>query len=193
MLSWAWPPARPTLCIAHTMCGHSTGASLSVRKTLAWRACRARFTVVLACARCRVAEGSEGSQRGGVHTHCHAHLTRRASPGILKGCSCGHVGSAPDCGTTAQVGPDPYWGAAGLVGTSSAAPATQLDNNTVAAPFGGIAVIAFGHAVELPPAQFGKSSYINMTGAGPAAAAVGRCRAKQSPVCVEAACLERIT
>ena len=70
-------------------------------------------------------------------------------------------------GARAQVGPDPYWGAAGLVGTSSAAPGTQLDNNTVAAPFGGIAVTAFGQAANLPPAQLGKSAHVNVTGAPP--------------------------
>ncbi|KAK9840645.1 hypothetical protein WJX81_006647 [Elliptochloris bilobata] len=63
-----------------------------------------------------------------------------------------------------QVSPDPYWGAAGLVGVSAAAPATLLDNNTVQAPFGGIAVTAFGQAVNLPPARYGKAAHVNITG-----------------------------
>ena len=78
----------------------------------------------------------------------------------------------PACGKSqcwVQVGPDPYWGAAGLVGTSSAELGTQLDNNTVAAPFGGIAVTAFAQEANLPPAQFGKSAHVNVTGMRPAA------------------------
>ena len=81
-----------------------------------------------------------------------------------------------------QVGPDPYWGSAGLVGTSSAAPSTLLDNNTVAAPFGGVAVIAFGQGASLPPAQFGKSAHVNMTGAPPAAR--DNSRRHCEPLCV---------
>ena len=63
------------------------------------------------------------------------------------------------------MGPDPYWGAAGLVGISMAAPGTQVDNNTVEAPFGGIAVTAFGQGADVPPAQYGKSAHVNVTGA----------------------------
>ena len=80
-----------------------------------------------------------------------------------------HGGSAPEGGAAAQVGPDLYWGYAGLVGTSSAGLGTQLDNNTVVAPFGGVAVIAFGQGMDLPPARFGRSAYVNVTGAFPAA------------------------
>ena len=72
-------------------------------------------------------------------------------------------------GATVQVGPDTYWGSAGLVGISSAAPGTQLDNNTMAAQFGGVAVIAFGHGTDLPPAQLGRSAHVNVTGASPVA------------------------
>ena len=72
-------------------------------------------------------------------------------------------------GAAVQVGPDTYWGSSGLVGISSAAPGTLLDNNTVAAPFGGVAVIAFGQDADLPPAQLGRSAHVNMTGAFPVA------------------------
>ena len=33
------------------------------------------------------------------------------------------------------------------------------------APFGGIAVTAFGQGAELPPARYGKSAHVNVTGA----------------------------
>ena len=64
-----------------------------------------------------------------------------------------------------QVGPDPYWGAAGLVGVSAGAPVTVLDNNTVDAAFGGISLVTFGQAAGLPAAQYGKSAHVNITGA----------------------------
>ena len=83
------------------------------------------------------------------------------------------------CGPAlAQVGPDPYWGAAGLVGISAAAPGTQVDNNTVEAPFGGIAVTAFGQGADLPPARYGKSAHVNVTGAAPRRPLQGRARSK---------------
>ena len=79
------------------------------------------------------------------------------------------------CGRAlAQVGPDPYWGAAGLVGISTAAPGTQVDNNTVEAPFGGIAVTAFGQGADVPPARYGKSAHVNVTGAAPSQTLAGQ-------------------
>ena len=63
-----------------------------------------------------------------------------------------------DCPKNKQVGPDPYWGAAGLVGVSAAAPVTVLDNNTVDATFGGISLVTFGQAAGLPAALYGKSA-----------------------------------
>ncbi len=61
--------------------------------------------------------------------------------------------------------PDEYWGAAGLVGLSAGAPGTALTNNTIDAMFGGIAVAVFAQAIDVPPAQYGKSAHVNVTGA----------------------------
>lgn len=63
------------------------------------------------------------------------------------------------------MGPDPYWGVAGLVGVSAAAPVTVLDNNTVDATFGGISLVTFAQAAGLPAALYGKSAHVNITGA----------------------------